>query len=87
VRGDGNTDDCPLTGTEEKIMEANQQRVVDEKLALSDKLDKLETFHNTVIYAGLPPAEQSRLTRQLYIMKLYEQVLAERISAFATPAP
>ena len=80
VTGDGDV-------AEEKIMEAHQQRVVDEKLALSDKLDKLETFHNTVIYAGLPPAEQSRLTRQLYIMKLYEQVLAERISAFATPAP
>ena len=66
----------------EKIMQPHQQRVVEEKAELSDKLDKLETFHDGSIYAGLPPAEQSRLTRQLCIMKLYEQVLSERISAF-----
>jgi len=63
-------------------MEAYQQRVVDEKAELSDKLDKLESFHDGATFATLPPAEQSRLTRQLLIMKLYEQVLAERISAF-----
>jgi len=63
-------------------MQAHQQRVTDEKAELSDKLNRLETFHDTAIYAGLPPAEQARLTRQLYIMKLYEQVLSERISAF-----
>ena len=65
-----------------KIMQPHQQRVVDEKTELSDKLDKLETFHDGSIFAGLPPAEQTRLTRQLFIMKLYEQVLSERISAF-----
>jgi hypothetical protein len=63
-------------------MQPHQERVVAEKAELSEKLDKLESFHDTAIYAGLPPAEQSRLTRQMYIMKLYEQVLAERISAF-----
>jgi hypothetical protein len=63
-------------------MQAHQQRVVDEKSELSGKLDKLESFCDTSIFAGLPPAEQSRLTRQLFIMKLYEQVLSERIAAF-----
>jgi len=63
-------------------MQPHQQRVIDEKAELSERLDKLEAFHNTAVYAGLPAAEQSRLTRQLYIMKLYEQVLSERISAF-----
>jgi hypothetical protein len=63
-------------------MEAFQQRVVDEKTELSDKLDKLETFVDGKIYNSLPPAEQSRLSRQLLIMRLYEQVLSERVSAF-----
>ena len=63
-------------------MQPHQQRVVDEKAQLSEKLDKLETFEGGAIYASLAPAEQSRLTRQLLIMKLYEQVLSERISAF-----
>jgi hypothetical protein len=63
-------------------MQPHQQRVVDEKAELSGKLYKLETFHDTAIFASLPPAEQTRLTRQLYIMKLYEQVLSERIAAF-----
>lgn len=63
-------------------MEPHQQRVMDEKADLSDKLDKLETFHGGPIYAKLSPAEQCRLTRQKLIMELYEQVLCERISAF-----
>jgi hypothetical protein len=64
------------------ILTLHQGRVIVEKSDLSEKLDKLEDFHNTTIYASLPPAEQSRLTRQLLIMKLYEQVLSERISEF-----
>ena len=63
-------------------MHPHQQRVVNEKSELSEKLDKLETFEGGAIYTSLPPAEQSRLTRQLLIMKLYEQVLSERIAAF-----
>ncbi len=67
---------------EGRKMQPHQQRVVDERADISDRLDKLEEFHNGAIYARLPPAEQSRLTRQLYIMRLYEQVLSERISSF-----
>ena len=63
-------------------MQPHQQRVVDEKAELSDKTDKLEAFLGGSIYVGLPPAEQSRLTRQHRIMQLYEQVLSERISSF-----
>lgn len=64
-------------------MQLFQLRVVDEKVALSEKLDKLETFIDDSIYAGLPPTEQSMLSRQFLIMKLYEQVLAERIAGFS----
>ena len=60
----------------------HQQRVVDEKSELSEKLDKLEGFEGGAVYSTLAPAEQSRLTRQLLIMKLYEQVLSERVAAF-----
>ena len=69
------------------VLQPHQQRVVDEKAELSEKLDKLESFEGGAVYASLSPAEQSRLTRQLLIMKLYGQVLAERISAFPKPRP
>lgn len=64
------------------MLQPHQQRVVEEKAELSEKLGKLETFVGGAVYAALPPAEQSRLTRQHLIMQLYEQVLAERISSF-----
>lgn len=60
----------------------HQQRVIDEKEQLSKNLQKLEMFTGGPIYASLPPPEQVRLSRQLLIMQLYEQVLSERISAF-----
>ena len=60
-------------------MHPHQQRVVDEKSELSEKL---EAFIGGTIYADLPAAEQMRLSRQLLIMQLYEGVLSERISAF-----
>jgi hypothetical protein len=63
-------------------MQPHQQRVVDEKSELSDKTQKLETFIGGSIYANLPDAEQTRLSRQFLIMQLYEQVLSERIANF-----
>jgi hypothetical protein len=63
-------------------MEPYQQRVVDEKEALSDKLDKLETFLGGANINLVLPEEQTRLSRQCLIMQLYEQVLSERIAAF-----
>lgn len=63
-------------------MQPFQQRVIDEKNELSEKVDNLEKFTGGSFYPTLPAAEQARLYRQLLIMQLYEQVLAERISAF-----
>lgn len=63
-------------------MQAHQERVVQEKAELSDKTQKLEAFLGGSIYASLPAAEQSRLSRQYLIMQLYEQVLSERIANF-----
>lgn len=63
-------------------MQPHQQRVVDEKTELSEKTAKLEMFLAGAIYAALPAAEQTRLSRQYLIMQLYEQVLSERIAMF-----
>jgi hypothetical protein len=63
-------------------MEDFQKRVVEEKDALVEKMNKLDPFLSTPTYANLPPDEQSRLSRQYLIMQLYAQVLEERISAF-----
>jgi hypothetical protein len=63
-------------------MQPHQQRVVDEKAHESEKLGKLEAFLSTPIYASLPPDEQARLVRQSLYMRLFVQVLSERIAAF-----
>lgn len=63
-----------------------QNRVVQESLELSNKLTKLGTFLQTPTFHSLPYPEQQRLKRQELIMRLYEQVLCERIAAFP-PTP
>lgn len=62
-------------------MQDFQQRVVEEKLALDDKLKKLEALPS-VIFSALPEAEQSRLERQRVCMQNYSNVLGERIANF-----
>lgn len=63
-------------------MQAHQQRVVDEKRELADKLTKLNAFIGSKVYIGLPEDEQFRLARQAGIMKDYLDILNDRINAF-----
>ena len=63
-------------------MAPHQQRVVDEKAELDDKIQKLSGFFQTIIYHNLPPEEKSRLTMQLHFMTSYSEVLGTRIAAF-----
>ncbi len=63
-------------------MQPHQQRVVDEKAELDEKMDKLTAFIDTPVFSGLDAAEQERLVRQLHHMGHYTAVLAERIRAF-----
>ena len=63
-------------------MQPHQQRVVDEKTELDEKLSKLNAFWNNPIFAGLPEAERDRLHRQAVLMQQYSDVLAERIAVF-----
>lgn len=76
--------DVGLDAEEGKLMEQYRIDVLDEKSSLDEKLMNLGNFCNTPIFAGIDPAEASRLNRQYLIMELYSQVLAERIEAFGT---
>ncbi len=63
-------------------LQPHQQRVVDEKRELDDKLSKLSLFGTTPLFASLPADEQGRLNRQQSVMEEYSEILGERIAAF-----
>jgi len=65
-------------------MQPHQQRVVEEKQQLDDKISKLWSFicsdkFDTIVS---DVDERSRLTRQYEVMHQYSGILAERIAAF-----
>lgn len=60
----------------------HQQRVIDEKTELDDKISRLKPFFTSAIFAGLPQPERERMCRQLPLMEQYSEVLGERIAAF-----
>lgn len=64
----------------------HQQRVVDEKAELDERLAKLVAFTKTSIFAGLDSAERNRLSKQAEAMTMYSYVLFDRIAAFAPAA-
>lgn len=61
-----------------------QQRVVDEKAELDDRLEKLCLFSNSRTFAGLPIAEQERLNTQRHLMCMLSAVLGARIANFVS---
>lgn len=63
-------------------MEAYQERVVEEKRELDEKLGKLLDFICTARFLALPPNERARMAFQRLSMKSYSEVLGERIEAF-----
>lgn len=64
-------------------MQAHQQRVVDEKRELNEKLDKLKAFIETSsIFKSLTADERGRLGKQFDAMAEYSSILSQRISAF-----
>lgn len=63
-------------------LQPHQQRVVDEKNELSERLAKLLAFFQGPIFPTLGEAERSRLRNQARFMDGYAAVLEERIAAF-----
>lgn len=63
-------------------VQPHQQRVIDEKAELDEKLTKLVAFFGNPLWATLPIAEQERLSRQSEVMRQYSNILEERIAAF-----
>lgn len=62
----------------------HQQRVVDEKRELDEKLQKLKAFISSASFTTIvqDEAERGRLVCQEEIMNDYSAVLGERIAAF-----
>ena len=64
-------------------MQPHQQRVVDEKTELDDKLTKLNQFiTESPIFTNLDDREKSRLIAQKAHMEGYSDILGERIASF-----
>jgi hypothetical protein len=68
---------------EERLMQAHQQRVVDEKADLDEKVGKLEIFLEGDFFKTLDYGERMRLGLQLNYMRGYSHVLGWRIREFA----
>lgn len=63
-------------------MQPHQQRVVDEKDQLGERLEKLLEFIETDLYKNLPEKDKELLFFQSQIMEDYYEVLEERIERF-----
>lgn len=63
-------------------MQDYQQRVIQEKQELDEKISKLKDFICGDKYNTLPVSEQNRLTKQLEYMEGYSEILNERIKNF-----
>lgn len=61
----------------------HQQRVIDEKSQLDERLSKLTEFvTGNEMFNSLPLDERARLRRQRRVMREYSEILGERIAAF-----
>lgn len=64
-------------------MQSHQQRVVDEKKELDEKLDRLKAFIEAgPVFKTLHEDERGRLGRQFDVMAEYSSILSQRIAAF-----
>ena len=63
-------------------MEDYQQRVIEEKKELDEKISKLKDFGNTLNFTQLATVEQGLLRLQLVAMNNYSDVLGQRIDLF-----
>lgn len=67
---------------EKKEYQPHQLRVIEERKALTENINKLFDFLNGGIYRDLPEAEKCLLKAQYSCMETYERILSARIDAF-----
>jgi hypothetical protein len=68
----------------EVALQPYQERVVEEKKELDEKIAKLTTFLDGEIFAAMSDQkEQIRLIRQRAVMGEYSRLLGDRIAAFS----
>jgi len=64
-------------------LQPHQQRILNEKAELDEKLDKLSQFiEGSPVYATLSTDERILLKKQEYYMSEYSEILGRRISNF-----
>ena len=66
----------------EKQLQPHEQRVVDERTDLIEKITKLHAFFKTEIFGNLQEEDQNLLEEQVQLMMNYSDVLLKRINRF-----
>lgn len=72
----------PAPLAQSSTLSPHQQRVLDEKAELDERLSKLVGFFSTSIFHAIPESEQIRLESQAAVMRKYSVILGERIVNF-----
>ena len=67
---------------EAKELQPHEQRVVDERTELIEKITKLHAFFRTQIFENLQEEDQNLLEEQVQLMMNYSDVLLKRINRF-----
>lgn len=67
---------------EQKELQPHEQRVVDERNELNEKITKLHDFFKNPIFQKLPEEDKNLLNEQSEIMMNYSDVLLKRINRF-----
>ena len=73
--------DC-LESVQESIVHPYQQRVLNEKKELDEKIQKLESFLDNDLFKNLNETERNLLKSHLGIMSIYSDILKLRINLF-----
>jgi hypothetical protein len=64
------------------VLQPHQERVITEREDLHGKIERLRAFIYREKFDSIAAEERSRLLKQLAVMKLYREILDERIAAF-----